>query len=310
MKSSHDPDLTSWALNELSPAERAAYEEDLKKNPSLFAEAQITQNFCRFVQNHLCDDKAALTDSQRERLRSAASAGSMQIRDERKPHGKVIQAKPSQWWQRPAFVLPLSAAAAIALGFLPYLSKKMSPDHSNAGTTPVLAATATPKPELERSVLSPVATSEPAANVVMQQLAAVEAKAPSTTHETRDFSEMKKIKSSSATAIFAGITSETGAAITNGVTTLAKIGSEAVVTLTGINTYTGGLAVNGGVLLAGLSDTPASSNYFGKPTNMRGTMSAHVGRLNRASGGSISELADLSDISEMANIMVNGGVPR
>ena len=295
MKSSHDPDLTSWALNELSPTERAAYDEELKKNPALLAEAQTTQNFCRFVQNHLCDDKAALTDSQRERLRSAASAGTKQIRDERKPRGHVIQAKPSQWWQRPAFVLPLSAAAAIALGFLPYLTKKLAPDNSTAGTATEMAATATPKLEIQRSVLSPAATSRSATTVGAQQLAAVEA---------------KMIKSGSGTAIFSGITSETGAAITNGVTTLAKIGSEAVVTLTGINTYTGGLAVNGGVLLAGLSDAPASSNYFGKPTNMRGTMSTHVGRLNRASGGSISELADLSGISEMANIMVNGGVSR
>ena len=304
MKSSHDPDLTSWALNELSPAERAAYEDELKKNPALLAEAQTTQNFCRFIQNHLRDDKSALTDSQRERLRSAARAGSMHIQDERKPRGNVIQAKPGQWWQRPAFILPLSAAAAIVLGFLPYLSKKMSPDHSNTGTATEMAATATQKPELERSVLSPAATSVPEADAAVQQLAAVEEKPASTSGATN------VRKSASGTAIFAGITSETGAALTNGVATLAKVGSGAVVTLTGINTYTGGLAVNGGVLLAGLSNAPASSDYFGEPTNTRGTMTARVGRLNRASGGSISELADLSDISEMANIMVNGGVPR
>lgn len=304
MKSSHDPDLTSWALNELSPADRAAYEEDLKKNPALLAEAQTTQNFCRFIQNHLCDDRAALTDSQRERLKSAARAGSLQIRDERKTDGTVTRANASQWWRRPAFVLPLSAAAAIALGLLPNLSKKDSPEHSNAGPAPSLTATATPKPELKRSVLSPAAMSEPATNVAVQQLAAVEATPASPSGAA------KVMKSDSGTAIFAGGTSETGAAVTNGVSTLVKIGGGAVVTLTGIDTYTGGLAVHGGVLLAGLSDTPASSNYFGKPTNMRGTMSAHVGRLNRASGGSISELADLSDISEKANIMVNGGVAR
>jgi autotransporter-associated beta strand protein len=306
MKSSHDPDLTSWALNELSPAERAAYEEELKKNPALQAEAQTTQNFCRFVQNHLCDDKAAFTASQRERLKAAAGAGSLQIRDERKPHGNVIQAKPRQWWQRPAFVLPLSAAAAIVLGFLPYLSNKMSPDHSNTGTATEMAATATatPKTELEGSVLSPATTSEPSGSVASQQFAAVEAKPASTSGATN------VMKSRSGTAIFSGITSETGAALTNGVTTLAKIGSGGVVRLTGINTYTGGLAVNGGVLLAGLSNTPASSNYLGEPTNTRGTMTERVGRLNRATGGSISELADLSDISEMANIMVNGGVSR
>ncbi len=63
-------DITAWALNELSPEERAQIEAELNATPQAQQKARETQAFCALLSEHLVDEDAALSADQRERLKT------------------------------------------------------------------------------------------------------------------------------------------------------------------------------------------------------------------------------------------------
>jgi len=172
MNPADDPNLTSWALNELGHEERTAFEERMKLDPTTFAEAQMTQSFCRFVQSQLRDDTTVLTDSQRTRLSSYVS---WRPRFEEQMTRPIFIAKPKKlrWYQKPSFIIGFSAAAAIALAMLPYWGERMFPTKSAADYIPMYVTADSPQPEFKRSVMSPGAEHE---TPVVQQGASLPAK--------------------------------------------------------------------------------------------------------------------------------------
>ncbi len=280
MNPSHDPNLTSWALNELSPSERAAYEEQLKKNPAIQAEAETTQSFCRFIQNHLRDDRAALTDAQRARLQSTAAGHRGRSDDVHIAGGKAVKPQSRIWWQNPSILLPLSAAAAITLAMAPYLSRKSAPQTAGESST-ALVAIATPKPEPTHLVLSPSLAQDQTAGAPVPDIspfhpvklvADVEAKlkaSPSAPLEIDvaklkdEASEPARIIKTSASSLSLGgregVVTRTfasqvspapagmfsGLIVGSGGVTLAKSGA-VTFTISGSNTFTGGTVVIGG----------------------------------------------------------------
>ncbi len=156
----HDPNITSWALNELTPAERSALEAELKANPELQTQARQTQDFCRLMSDHLKDESVSLTRAQREKLTAAIMA----------PAQKT-------WWRKPALLMPLSAAAALVIGSLVFVNQQRiwpakdhaaqssptlrggspsAPDHKAASTTDTQAAA--PAPEHPMLAAAPVVT--------------------------------------------------------------------------------------------------------------------------------------------------------
>ncbi|MDB6073221.1 MAG: von Willebrand factor type protein, partial [Verrucomicrobiaceae bacterium] len=63
-------DITSWALDELTPEERAEIEAALAGTPTLQKQARDTKAFCSLLGEHLMDEDAALTNEQREALKA------------------------------------------------------------------------------------------------------------------------------------------------------------------------------------------------------------------------------------------------
>lgn len=169
--------LTSWALNEAGKGERAGFEKSMKASPELLAEAQATQAFCQFMQIHLQDEAAALTDSQRERVKSYMSLRQPAVMAPyfSQPR-KSLQ--PPAWYRRPSLVLPLSAAAAVIIGFLTTY-QKAEPVMQVADTGPLVitAPVATPQPVVRRTVLAPSAGASQ--NVEARQLGLASAPAAS-----------------------------------------------------------------------------------------------------------------------------------
>lgn len=155
MNAPEDPNLTAWALSELPSEDRAAFESRMKSDGTLFAQAQQTQSFCRFIQSHLKDDTAALTESQRTRIMSYVQWKPMQRLDDA---GEYVPPKPVKlpWYQKSSFVIPFSAAAAVALGLWPYWSERLFPKKSVADNIPFYpTATTQTKPDTKHAVLAP-----------------------------------------------------------------------------------------------------------------------------------------------------------
>ena len=63
-------DITAWALDELTPEERAQVEAALADTPAAQQQARDTKAFCQLLSEHLIDDDAALTNEQREALKA------------------------------------------------------------------------------------------------------------------------------------------------------------------------------------------------------------------------------------------------
>jgi len=111
-------DLTAWALDELSPEDRASVESALGANEKTQQGAHSTQAFCALLRRELMDESLALKPEQRSAIlacRSSAQPG-------REP---AFRPRPLRWFQRPA--IPMAAAAAvIVLGGLAALQLSQS----------------------------------------------------------------------------------------------------------------------------------------------------------------------------------------
>ena len=97
-------DLTTWALDELSPQERQKIEAALKADEQLHADAESTRDFCDFLSKELGSTEDGLTDSQRTSLLPSP--------DKAKTVAPKHNATP--WWRRPG-PATLAAAAVVTL---------------------------------------------------------------------------------------------------------------------------------------------------------------------------------------------------
>ena len=103
--------ITAWALDEASAEERQQLEAALRDNPKAKQAAEDTKNFCHFLLAELHDESLALTDAQRERLKTQPVEQSSRL-----PGASETRARPTQW--RFSIVVKLAMAASIALGGL------------------------------------------------------------------------------------------------------------------------------------------------------------------------------------------------
>ncbi len=103
--------ITAWALDETSAEERQQFEAELRDNPTAKQAAVDTKDFCHFLLAELRDDSLALTDAQRERLKTQPVEQSSRL-----PDASGTHALPTKW--RFSIVVKLAMAASIALGGL------------------------------------------------------------------------------------------------------------------------------------------------------------------------------------------------
>ena len=104
LKAMKPENLTTWALDELSPQERQKIEAALKADEQLHADAESTRDFCDFLTTELSSTEDGLTDSQRTSLLPSP--------DKAKTVAPKHNATP--WWRRPG-TATLAAAAVVTL---------------------------------------------------------------------------------------------------------------------------------------------------------------------------------------------------
>ncbi len=127
--------LTTHALGEpLPPADQAALEQALTSDAQTRAEFEATQAFTQFLQQNLATDhpEATLTEAQKQRLAALASTPADRGASRwlaRKEGAKAVHPIPRRWLTRT--ILPLSAAALIALGFQQWQSETQIPFYTD-----------------------------------------------------------------------------------------------------------------------------------------------------------------------------------
>ena len=123
--------LTTHALGEpLPPADQAALEQALTSDAQTRADFEATQAFTQFLHQNLATDhpEATLTEAQKQRLAALASTPADRGASRwlaRKEGAKAVHPIPRRWLTRT--ILPLSAAALIALGFQQWQSEVQTP---------------------------------------------------------------------------------------------------------------------------------------------------------------------------------------
>lgn len=134
-----DPKLTAFALDELSPAERAEIESLLRENPVVASEIEATRDFAGKLRGQLrAEEAVALLPRQRAaalaQMAAAfapdaeASARSGRKREENAPDRKVI-VSPVVWWRQPW--LSSAAAAVVIVGLSAmWFSRKTAPHYT------------------------------------------------------------------------------------------------------------------------------------------------------------------------------------
>ena len=98
--------ITAWALDEASAEERQQLEAALLDNPQTKQTAEETKEFCDFLLTELRDDSLALTDAQRERLKAQPTAADV------RPDGLKPELRTS--WR--TGMIRLALAACVVLG--------------------------------------------------------------------------------------------------------------------------------------------------------------------------------------------------
>jgi autotransporter-associated beta strand protein len=123
--------LTTHALGEpLPPADQAALEQALTSDAQTRAEFEATQAFTQFLHQNLATDhpEATLTDEQKHHLAALASTPADRGASRwlaRKEDPQAVHPTTRRWLTRT--ILPLSAAALIALGFQQWQSEVQTP---------------------------------------------------------------------------------------------------------------------------------------------------------------------------------------
>lgn len=107
--------LTAYALNELPPDERAAFETQMKSDPALQMQVEEMKTFCAMISREVADEEAALTSSQRVSV--------MRVFKNGPPAEKPAPAA----WQRPAFFIPTTLAACVAIAVVVSVRETASP---------------------------------------------------------------------------------------------------------------------------------------------------------------------------------------
>lgn len=100
--------ITAWALDELSPQEREQIEAALKENPGTGDEARATKDFCHFLLKELRDESLELTSEQRSRLQTMPPASNIIV--------PSSTSKPVRWTFASRFGSLAAAAACVAAG--------------------------------------------------------------------------------------------------------------------------------------------------------------------------------------------------
>ncbi|MFN7565289.1 MAG: von Willebrand factor type A domain-containing protein, partial [Prosthecobacter sp.] len=100
--------ITAWALDELSPQDREQIEAALKENPGTGYEARATKDFCHFLLKELRDESLELTSEQRSRLQTMPPATNIIL--------PSSASKPLRWSFASRFGSLAAAAACVAAG--------------------------------------------------------------------------------------------------------------------------------------------------------------------------------------------------
>lgn len=100
--------ITAWALDELSPQEREQIETALRENPQIKAKAEETKSFCDLLTTELRDESLEFTSEQRSRLQTMPPASNIIVLSS--------ASKPVRWTFASRFGSLAAAAACVAAG--------------------------------------------------------------------------------------------------------------------------------------------------------------------------------------------------
>ena len=101
--------ITAWALDEASAEERERLEAELRDDPKAKQSADETKDFCYFLLAELRDESLALTDAQREKLKTQPVGQSSQPNE-------IAPWKSAPRFQWRTGVVRLALAACVVLG--------------------------------------------------------------------------------------------------------------------------------------------------------------------------------------------------
>jgi autotransporter-associated beta strand protein len=149
--------LTAYALNELPPDQRSAFEAQMKSDPALRKQAEEMREFCTLLEREAAQDSGTLMPGQRAQLVQRFQSVRSNIRP---------------LWKRPAFLSTVGFAAAACLAVMLTIQHLKNPEGMTAVHAP--AAPAAGLPEGRVAVLKDAG--EPSASSVTVKAAVAEKK--------------------------------------------------------------------------------------------------------------------------------------
>ncbi len=310
--------ITAWALEEASAEERQQFEAELRDNPKAKQTAEETKEFCHFLLAELRDDSLALTDEQRERLKTQPVEQSSLL-----PAASEMLAPRPKW--RTGVIVRLALAACVVLGA--FWTWNVYESRQRAEVVMTLKEEAEHRVQLQRRVsemtrAKPVSDSrllaekpmkvvDPLADLVAsKELAAAPASHPSpeiprmltmnagqSTMTTKDVEELKRIQDQQAYGLnfvksdhasdAPGQSRDLSGMMITGTGGVNKTG-DGTVTLRGGSVYNAGATVNSGTLTVNggvTTSPPASSAPVSGPASLT---KAGAGMLTISSGATVT----------------------
>ncbi len=120
--------LTAYALNEMPPDERAAFEAELQRDPALREQAEQMKGFCQLLNDNVTKpDKSALTSGQREDLIKTFQAETTKSK-------KIVHIP---FWKHPYVLSSAAMAACLAVVLVKYVDVMKQPDYVPAASESV-----------------------------------------------------------------------------------------------------------------------------------------------------------------------------
>ncbi|MDB6138059.1 MAG: von Willebrand factor [Verrucomicrobiaceae bacterium] len=318
-------DITAWALDELTPEERAQIEAALGGTPNLQQQASATKDFCGLLSQHLQDKEAALTAEQRQSLQAldlpkagnivtfAPAAAKTAAEEPARLNGKAFQArgtaareplqpKPSPWMRL--------AAVAACLVFILVLA-----DQSRKLGTPTVAVVDTPRERLKDTSLPAPAPTVTSADVRVAQAKKAAPKLAALTPlpdlQSDQFLETPRIAGQPSAAEMANVKTPANPAgmITADSSLSPAAPAKPALTIGGLASTTGGrpLDLNGTATMSGsISGGAGTLNSLGKKDasgmSFDSGSAAIIKSGNIVQGGNSPQGSTLAD-----NITVGGG---